>query len=66
MVKILRKQGFVLNPDDEELNKILRKLNENDGHCPTHVVRRTGHDQCPCSDYLQRNICYCKLYVRES
>ena len=62
---ILRKKGFRINPNDDTVNYILKKLKENDGHCPTLVHNRRGHDQCPCSSYLQEDICHCGLYVKE-
>jgi len=64
--KIIRKKGFVLNNDDEELTSILNKIIVNQGHCITSVKNRNGHDQCPCSEYLQNNICHCNLYVKEN
>ena len=64
-IKIIRKEGFKLNPNDEIVNRIFRELDKNGGHCPTIIKNRVGHDQCPCSEYLQNNICYCKLYIKE-
>lgn len=63
--KILRKPGWRINPDDKKVTEILRKLHENDGLCPTLVHNRIGHIQCPCSEYIQKNICHCNLYVRD-
>lgn len=65
-IRIVRKEGFIINPDDKEVNKIFRQLDRNGGHCPSKVPNREGHDQCPCSAYLQFDKCYCKLYVREN
>ena len=66
LIKIVRKKGFVLNPDDEELSDIINSIIINEGHCPTYIKDRFGHDQCPCSDYLQNGICHCKLYVHQN
>ena len=63
-IRIVRKEGFIINPDDEKVNEIFRKLDRNGGHCPSKIPNREGHDQCPCSAYLQLGKCYCKLYVR--
>ena len=63
--KILRRPGWRLNPDDNKVNEILHKLYENDGLCPTLVHNRVGHIQCPYSEYIQRSICHCGLYVKE-
>lgn len=62
-IKFIRKEGFDFNPNDEEFTNIINKLILNQGHCPTEIKNRNGHDQCPCSDYLQNNICHCKLYI---
>mgnify|MGYP002622090684 FL=1 len=64
-IKIVRKKGFKLNPDDVVVNAIFKALERLDGHCPSPVTNRRGHDQCPCSEYLQHNNCYCKLYVKD-
>ena len=64
-LKIVRKKGFILNPDDKIVNNILRALGKNDGHCPCKHPEREGHDQCPCSQYLQKDECYCGLYIKE-
>ncbi len=64
-IKIIRIPGFDLNPNDNHVNDVLRKLDNNHGHCPTHVIDRVGHDQCPCSAYLQDKTCYCGLYIKK-
>lgn len=63
-LKILRKEGWDLNPDDNKVNDIIKELGERDGHCPTIIKYRYGHDQCPCSDYLTNDKCHCGLYVK--
>ncbi len=65
-ISIVRKKGFILNPDDLIVNAVFRALERTDGHCPTPVTNRFGHDQCPCSEYLQKGNCYCKLYIKEN
>ena len=64
-IRIVRKPGFILNPDDDTVNNIFRELERKNGHCPTNNPNRRGHDQCPCADYLERGICYCKLYLNK-
>ena len=63
-IKILRKEGWELNPDDNKVNNIIQALGKNEGHCPTKRINRNGHDQCPCSQYLTHDECYCGLYVK--
>lgn len=65
VIEIVRKKGWRINPDDKLVNEIFRALDKNRGHCPTKIENRKGHDQCPCSAYLQDGVCYCKLYVKE-
>lgn len=64
--RIYRRPGWRLNPDDEKINKLIVKLLESGGICPTNVHNRSGHNKCPCSAYLQINTCYCGLYVKEN
>lgn len=65
-IKILRKSGWIINPNDEIVNKVLNGLIESEGHCPTNVHNRIGHNQCPCSAYIQCDVCYCGLYVKDN
>jgi len=64
-IKIIRKEGWILNPDDSKVNGIFNTIGQNGGHCPTRTKTRIGHDQCPCADYLERDICHCGLYLKE-
>lgn len=62
MIQILRKEGWVLNPNDRVVNAILRRCEANNGECPCH---NTGEDKkCPCSDYREKDICHCSLYLK--
>ena len=63
--KIVRKEGWELNPDDDVVNHIIESLETNYGHCPSTHQEREGHDQCPCTSYLQYDKCYCTLYVKK-
>lgn len=64
-LKIVRKEGWILNPDDKVVNGIFRALERTNGHCPCVHPERIGHDQCPCASYLEHDICYCNLYLKE-
>lgn len=62
MIQILRKEGWVLNPNDRVVNAILRRCEANNGECPCH---NTGEDKkCPCSDYRENDTCHCGLYLK--
>lgn len=63
MIQLLRKEGWVLNPDDRVVNAILKRCEANNGECPCH---NTGVDKrCPCSDYRENDICHCNLYLKK-
>ena len=64
-IKILRKEGWDLNPDDMLVNNIFRALERCGGHCPCHHKQRHGHDICPCHEYIRYDNCICGLYVRQ-
>ena len=63
MIQLLRKEGWVLNPDDRVVNAILKRCEANNGECP---CPNTGVDKrCPCSDYRENDICHCNLYLKK-
>lgn len=64
-IKILRKEGWDLNPNDKVVNGIINALGRTGGHCPCNHPERRGHDQCPCSEYLTYDNCICHLYVKK-
>lgn len=65
-IKIVRKSGYDINPNDSIVNEIFRQLERKDGHCPSKVPDRDGHDYCPCHDWLANNKCYCGLYIKKN
>ena len=62
MIQILRKEGWVLNPNDKIVNGILKMVEKNDGECPCANDSRNKH--CPCSDYMEKDQCHCGLYMK--
>jgi ferredoxin-thioredoxin reductase catalytic subunit len=62
MIQILRKNGWVLNPNDKVVNGILKMVERNDGECPCHNESLDRH--CPCSDYREKDVCHCGLYLK--
>ena len=65
MIPILRKPGFILNPDDKIVNAILKRCEMNNGHCPcNNVDSGTDFDICPCCHYREDDICCCTLYIK--
>ena len=66
MTKILRKEGWTLNPDDKVVNAILERVALNDGECPCVNPGTTHEDRtCPCREYREHGVCHCNLYVPE-
>lgn len=63
MVKILRKKGFILNPNDKQVNGLLHIMERNGGICPCQ--NDSGDKHCPCSNYREHDKCCCGLYVKE-
>lgn len=64
MIKIFRKEGWQLNPNDKTVNGILKMLENNAGMCPCY--NESYDSECPCSDYREKDICHCGLYVKEN
>ena len=63
MIKIYRKEGFDLNPNDKIVNSILKRVENNSGECPCH--NNSSDKNCPCSDYRDNDICHCGLYIKK-
>ena len=65
-IDILLKPGFILNPNDEVVNAIFRRLEKTEGHCPcANPDKGTEFDMCPCREYRENNKCCCQLYIRD-
>lgn len=63
MIQIYRKEGWNLNKNDKQVNAILRMIEKNNGECPCH--NNSIDKRCPCSDYRDKDICHCGLYIKE-
>lgn len=63
MIQIHRKQGWELNPNDKTVNAILKRVELNNGECPCQNNSVDKH--CPCSDYREKGLCHCGLYLME-
>ena len=67
MIKILRKEGCELNPNDKIVNGILKRLEVCNGECPCDNPGETIEDRlCPCKEYRENNICHCTLYIKKN
>lgn len=65
MIDIIRKEGFMLNPNDRVVNSLLRMIERNDGKCPCSG-NTSENLNCPCSNYIQHDNCCCGLYKKTS
>lgn len=64
--KIYRKEGWILNPNDNVVNGILKGLVRNEGHCPCqNKYSGTNDSICPCKAYREEDCCCCTLYIKE-
>lgn len=68
MIQIIRKEGWMLNPNDKVVNAILKRCEKCDGLCPCihDTEDYEGKDlHCPCTDYTEKDICECGLYIKK-
>ena len=66
MVRILRKDGWILNPNDKLVNAIFKRLEITGGECPCDNHGKTQEDRiCPCKEYRENDHCCCKLYIQK-
>lgn len=63
MIQIYRKEGWIINKNDKQVNAILKMIEKNNGECPCH--NNSIDKRCPCSDYRDKDICHCGLYIKE-
>ena len=61
-ITILRKGGWVLNPNDKIVNGILKGVARNGGNCP--CANDSEDKKCPCSNYRLKDKCCCGLYLK--
>lgn len=66
MIKIHRKEGWQLNPNDKVVDAIINRIEKNNGECPCHNPGVTREERlCPCKSYLEEDKCCCSLYIKE-
>ena len=63
MIEIFRKGGWELNPNDRVINNIIKMIEKNNGECP--CANESVDKHCPCTDYRDKGICHCGLYVKK-
>lgn len=55
-------KGFRLNPNKKYVDIIMEGLQKKEGHCPCRV-NVDDTTLCPCDEFVEKNICKCKLYI---
>lgn len=53
------------NPDAEFRKKVLRKIKNNFGYCPSKFERSTD-TKCPCKEFNENGDCECGLFLKIS
>lgn len=55
-----------LNPNKEEVERVRRALQENDGYCPCKLIK-TPETKCMCQEFRhqEEGYCHCGLYIKE-
>jgi len=59
----VEKEGFHLNPNEKIVDNITRLIEKNGNKCICDNKSKDPH--CPCTDFRERNICHCKLYIKD-
>lgn len=57
---------IIVNPDKEVVEKIRKKLKENEGYCPCRL-KKTPETKCICKEFLEQaeeGECHCGLYIK--
>lgn len=57
------REGWMLNPNENIVNGIIKGINRCNGDCPCNNDSQEKH--CPCSNYRTKDKCCCKLYVKQ-
>lgn len=65
-MEILRKPGFILNPNDKIVNGILKGIHRCGGACPCYHGDDIPKEDlmCPCKEYRENDHCRCTLYIK--
>lgn len=55
-----------LNPNEDEVKEIRKRLKENDNYCPCQI-EKTEDTRCMCKLFREQNsgYCHCGLYYKQ-
>ena len=56
---------IIINPDEDYVKEIKKRLKENDGYCPCRL-QKTVDTKCMCKDFRdqEEGSCHCGLYIK--
>ena len=56
---------IILNPDNEYVREIKKKLKSNNGYCPCALVKNPD-TKCMCKEFreMDEGMCHCGLYIK--
>ena len=57
------KEGWQLNPNENVVAAITKRIAICDGECPCDNHSEDKH--CPCTDYRENDTCHCGLYIKK-
>ena len=57
------KYKTILNPDEEFVRNLKRRIKDNSKHCPCQIGK-TKDTKCPCKLFRETEECLCGLYIR--
>ncbi len=57
--------SIVLNPDEEYVKEVKRRLKDNNGYCPCSLLK-TPETKCMCKEFreMDKGMCHCGLYIK--
>lgn len=64
-IEFVKPTRMILNPDYEKTIRIIDRIYKCNGKCPCQPSNSNKDTRCPCYDFLENNICHCKLFVEE-
>lgn len=56
--------GFKINLNEEQAERIIKGLIEKGGYCPCKIPK-IPENICPCDEFINDKICHCNLWVTE-
>lgn len=58
------RKRLVLNRNRNHVEKLMKIMDRNGGHCPCTVADRE-HTLCPCDHFIVNNECHCNLFIKQ-